>query len=201
MARLLIPLLEHQPWLSSVQIYNGEPVDYDLDLFRTIPSIKTGRGSLAHWYFWMLPVSADLSKPWLEVRPRPASEGKVVLARSPRYRNLNLGYAFLRKFGEMDFVGTPAEFEEMKQALPELRYVGCKDFLQLARVIQAARFFIGNQSLPFAVAEALKVPRILEVCPRMPDVVPTGGDTGEAYFQPNFEKLVESFWEKTAVNF
>jgi hypothetical protein len=198
MARLLIPLLEHQPWLASVQIYNGEPVDYDLDLFRKIPSIRTGQGSIAHWYFWMLPVSADLSKAWLEAGDPPlAPSRKIVVARSPRYRNLNLDYAFLSKFGEIDFIGTPAEFEEMKLVLPELRHVECKDFLEVARVIQAAHCFIGNQSFPFALAEALKVPRILEVCPRMPDVIPTGGNFGVAYFQPNFERLAEFLWENS----
>jgi ADP-heptose:LPS heptosyltransferase len=86
----------------------------------------------------------------------------------------------------------------MKQTLPNLRHLECEDFLQLARVIKAARFFIGNQSFPYAVAEALKVPRILEVCPEVPDVIPTGGNTGEAFFQPNFEKLVRRFWAQTA---
>jgi hypothetical protein len=46
MGNLLISLLEHQPWLSSVQIYNGETVDYDLDLFRKIPNLETGRSSI-----------------------------------------------------------------------------------------------------------------------------------------------------------
>lgn len=196
MCQMLISLLEHQPWLASVQIYNGEPVDYDLDVFRRIPNIKTGQHSIAHWYFWIFAVSADLSRPWLEVRPAPVSSQRIVLARSARCRNCNLDYAFLREFGGIDFVGTAAEFEEMKQVLPELRHAVCEDFLQLAQTIRSARFFIGNQSLPFAIAEAMKVPRILEVCPRLPDVIPTGADTGEAFFQPNFEKLVKSFWEK-----
>jgi hypothetical protein len=195
---LLIPLLEHQPWLPSVKIYNGEAVDYDLDLFRRIPDIQTGRNSIAHWYFWVFAVSADLSQPWLQVRPPPAPRGKIVLARSARCRNLNINYTFLRDYGEIDFVGTLSEFQEMKQTLPELRHVPCEDFLQLARVIKSARFFIGNQSFPYSVAEALKVPRILEIFPRMPDVIPTGDNIGEAFFQPNFEKLVSRFWEQTA---
>jgi hypothetical protein len=194
----LQPLLEHQAWLSPVQVHDGGPVDYDLDVFRRMPVIKGGRGHIAHWYFWVFGVSADLSKPWLELRPAPVSGKKIVLARSARYRNPGLNHAFLRGRGEIDFVGTRSEFEEMKKTLPELRHAVCEDFLRLARVIGAARFFIGNQSFPFALAEALKVPRILEVCPHCPDVIPTGGTAGEAFFQPNFEKLVEQFWEQTA---
>jgi len=49
-----------------------------------------------------------------------------------------------------------------------------------------------------SVAEALKVPRLLEVCPQHPNVVSVGGKMGEAFFQPNFEKLVRQFWEETA---
>jgi len=196
MGKLLIPLLEHQIWLTSVEIYNGETVDYDLDLFRKIPNIQTGRHSIPHWYFWMYAVTADLSQPWLEVRPAPAPGSKIVLARSGRYRNHNLDYAFLRHYGEIDFVGTAPEFQEMKQTVPQLQHVICEDLLQLARVIKAARFFIGNQSLPFAIAEAMKVPRILEIYPRLPDVVPTGANTGEAFFQTNFETLVKQFSEQ-----
>ena len=197
MVEFLRPLLEHQVWLSSIQIHNGEAVDYDLDMFRKVPNIKGDRGDIAHWYFWMFAESADLSQAWLEVRPPPVPSRKIVLARSPRYHNQCINYAFLRDLGEIDFVGTPSEFEEMKQTLPNLRHLECEDFLQLARVIKAARFFIGNQSFPYAVAEALKVPRILEVCPEIPNVIPTGGNTGEAFFQPNFEKLVRHFWEQT----
>jgi len=196
MVKLLRPLLEHQPWLSSVQIHDDKEVDYDLDLFREMPDFQVGRGHIAHWYFWVFGVSADLSQPWLEIRPTPAPGNKIVLARSARYRNPNLDYTFLRHLPEIDFVGTPSEFQEMQQVLPQLRHAECADFLQLARIIKSARLFIGNQSFPYALAEALKVPRILEVYPPCPNVIPTGGRAGEAHFQPNFEKLVKMFLEQ-----
>jgi hypothetical protein len=198
MVRMLKPLLEQQPWLTTVQIHQDEPVNYDLDVFRQVPNIAGGLGNIAHWYFWLFGVSADLSQPWLAVRPAPAAGKKIVLARSARYRNPGIHYEFLRARGEIDFVGTRSEFAEMQQVLPQLRHAECSDFLELARIIKSARFFIGNQSFPYAVAEALKVPRLLEVCPQFPDVIPTGAHTGEAFFQPNFERLVAQFWEQTA---
>jgi ADP-heptose:LPS heptosyltransferase len=76
--------------------------------------------------------------------------------------------------------------------LPRLHYAECSDFLQLARVVKSARLFIGNQSFPYALAEALKVPRILEVCPLYPVVTPTGDNAGEAFFQASFERLVRN---------
>ena len=201
MVSQLKPLLAQQNWLTAVEIHNGEAVDYDLDLFREIPNIHSERGSITHWYFWLFAVNADLSQPWLEVGAPPVSGNKIVLARSTRYRNPGINYACLHELGEIDFVGTRAEFLEMQAVLPELRHAECSDFLQLARVIRSARFFIGNQSFPYAVAEALKVPRILEVYPPCPNVTPTGVQAGAAFFQSNFEKLVRRFWEETRQNF
>ncbi len=197
MANCLMPLLYQQTWLSSVQIHKDEPVDYDLDIFRQLPNFRADRGSIPHWYFWLFGVSSDLSQPWVEIPPPSVSGSKMVLARSARYHNPGLNYSFLRAMGEIDFVGTQAEFREMLRILPRLRHVECEDFLQLARVIKSARLFIGNQSLPFALAEAMKAPRILEVYPPSPNVIPTGGQAGEAFFQANFESLVKRFWEES----
>lgn len=198
MATKLKPLLAYQPWLSDMQIHAGEKVDYDFDLFRNIPNFKVERGDIARWYFWQFGVAANLSDPWLELGPPPAPGGRIVLARSTRYRNPNISYAFLRDLGEMDFVGTRAEFDEMRQVVPQLRYTECDDFLQLARIIKSARFFIGNQSFPFALAEALKVPRILEVFPEYPNVAANGAAAAEAFFQPGFERLVKNFCEQNS---
>jgi ADP-heptose:LPS heptosyltransferase len=55
----------------------------------------------------------------------------------------------------------------------------------MAECIASCKFFIGNQSSPFAVAEQLKVPRIVEVYPQAPNVIPTGGLAYDAYATPN----------------
>lgn len=197
MVSKLKPLLESQPWLSSVQVHQGEFVQYDLDVFRQIPDIKADHGDITRWYFWLHGANADLSKPWLEIDPPPTkTDARIVMARSTRYRNPHLSYAFLRDTKAIDFIGTRDEFAEMQKLLPQLRHAECLDFLQLARRIQSASFFIGNQSFPYSVAEALKVPRILETCPLYPNVIPVGGDAAEAFFQPHFEKLVRLFIRK-----
>lgn len=196
MVDFLRPLLEHQSWLTFVNIYKNEPVNYDLDAFRIMPGIPLGRGHIAHYYSWIYPLTVDLTQPWLELPP-VTPRHKIVLARSARYRNVCLNYAFLRDCGDIDFVGTVSEFEEMRQVIPQLNYVACPDALQLASAIKSARFFIGNQSFPYSIAEALKVPRILEICPPIPDIVPAGGKIGEAFFQSNFEALVKAFLAET----
>ena len=190
MAEALLPLLCGQPYLSKVEIYAGQAVDYDLDVFREL-WLPLDRGHIAHWYFWVYGVAGDLSEPWLHISECQQSDNTIVLARSHRYRNDSLDFSFLNTCGEIRFVGTRAEYEDMKSVLPGLRYVECKDFLCLARTIRSARFFIGNQSFPYALAEALKVPRILEVSPLCPNVIPAGENAYEAFFQPAFENIVQ----------
>ena len=43
-------------------------------------------------------------------------------------------------------------------------------------------------SVFYPIAEALKVPRLLEACPDFPVVQPVGNDAYDFYFQPHFEK-------------
>ena len=198
MVQLLRPLLESQSWISSVQPHANEKVDYDMDTFRKIPLIRAGQGHIAHWYFWLFPVSADISKPWLKLPPLEPKSSRIILARSVRYLNRNLDYRVLNRFGEIDFVGTRSEFTEMQKVVPKLHFRECSNFLEMASMIQSSRFFVGNQSLPFALAEALKVRRILEISPKCPDVVPCGNQAGMAMFHPVFEELIQRFWDETA---
>jgi len=64
----------------------------------------------------------------------------------------------------------------MKAKLPQLIYRPIDDFLEMAQVIKGSKLFIGNQSSPFALAEIMKVPRCLEVCPTAHNVIPTGAN-------------------------
>jgi hypothetical protein len=79
----------------------------------------------------------------------------------------------------------------MKKEIPQLEWKPVNDFLEMAQIIAGGKFFIGNQSFPYAIAEAMKVKRILEVCFYCPNVVIHGKDGYDFYFQKNFEQLVE----------
>lgn len=187
----LQPLLEVQPYLASVGILGEEKVDYDLDQFRSSP-IPQDRLGISRWYFYHLGVTADLSRPWIEVPGDPSYSGTVLVARSMRYRNLCLDYRFLDRVPDLVFCGTEDEFQDMRKALPRLEYAPVSDFLQLANRIRSCRLFIGNQSFPFALAEAMKVRRVLELDPSTPNVVPCGGIGHDILFQSQFEHVVGS---------
>ena len=63
------------------------------------------------------------------------------------------------------FVGTEDEHNEfgLVTGLKDVRWYGRTSVLGLVEVIAGAKVFIGNQSFPYSLAEAMKVPRVLEV--------------------------------------
>ncbi len=113
------------------------------------------------------------------------------MARSFRYRAPGIRYDFLKSHPNITFVGLKEEYEDMKTVIPGLKYRAVQDFLELAKIIAGCKFFIGNQSFPFAVAEGLKVPRALELCFECPNVIPEGPNAYDFLYQPQFEKVVK----------
>lgn len=186
---LFKPLIQQQSAITHFSAWQGEPIHYDLTMFRSFP-FDYRMYSITRWYFLTFAVTADLGKPWLTITPDQTFSDTIVLARSSRYHTPGISYRFLSKYPNIVFVGVPEEYEEMKKELPALRYHAVADFGELAAVIAGSKLFIGNQSFPFSLAEALKVKRILEVYHQCPNVVPEGPDAYDFCYQPQFEKIV-----------
>lgn len=187
---MIAPLLLAQPEFAVVDVLTDQPVDYDLDEFRNFP-FDYNTNHICRWYFHIYGITADLGKPWLQVTPDPAFKQEIVIARSFRYRAPGIRYDFLKDYPHITFVGLKEEYEDMKKAIPDLKHRTVRDFLEFARIIAGCKFFIGNQSFPFAVAEGLKVPRALELCFECPNVIPEGPDAYDFLYQPQFEKVVK----------
>jgi hypothetical protein len=192
---LLQPLLSAQSYLKAVVIDDGSPVDFDLDTFRDSP-LPLDRLGISRWYFYMFGLAGDLSEPWLQVEPDSYWHETIIVARSMRYRNLALDYSCLEGCGNIVFVGLFDEFADFRKCVPSAQWVRVRDFLELARMIAGCRFFIGNQSFPFSLAEGLKVRRILESDPGTPNVVPTGSYAYDVLFQKQFECVVAKLLEQ-----
>ncbi len=186
---LFQPLLQQQPEIVDFAAWKGEPIHYDLTAFRSFP-FDYRMYSITRWYFLTFAVTADLGKPWLQITPDQRFADKIVLARSSRYHALGISYSFLSKYNNLIFVGVQEEYETMKKEIPDLQYQPVNDFAELAAIIAGCKLFIGNQSFPFSLAEALKVPRILEVYYQCPNVVPEGPNAYDFCYQPQFEKIV-----------
>jgi hypothetical protein len=88
--------------------------------------------------------------------------------RSPRYHNWNFVPVWKRMWeryrGETVFVGSPGEHADFCWYVGPVPHYPTKDYLELAQVIAGCDLFVGNQSSPFWVAEALKKQVVLEAC-------------------------------------
>jgi len=190
MADLLFPLVRQQEYINSCEVFTDQQIHIDLDYFRA-GLIPLNKGNIARWCGYITGVSPVLYKSWLTVKPDATYTDIILLARSSRYQNKAIDYTYLSKFNNIVFLGVESEYEDMKQYLPNLKWQQVDDFLQMAQMIAGCKLFIGNQSFPYAIAEGLKVPRLLEVAFDVINVVPEGEHAHDFFFQEHFEWLVE----------
>jgi hypothetical protein len=153
----LKPLLLRQPYVKDVRFWAGEAVDYHLDEWRRHGGLHNISDS--HLAAFGLP-STERDRAWLEFSDPIRIEGKpIVLARSVRSQS-NYSYWEWRLPSikhQSVFVGLPKEYEIFVYTFGhEVTYYPTPDILTLARVIAGCELFIGNQSLPHALAEAMK---------------------------------------------
>ncbi len=191
---LLIPLLKSQTFFNEVKKHEDEEIDINLDLFREMPWNNTFNSP--RWYFHIAGEQTDLSNPYLDVVNHSTIKKRIVIQRTFRHRNMYINYNFLRNYEDALFVGVKEEYDDLKIQIPNLEFYNPKDFLEIAQIIKSSKLFIGNQSVCFPIAEALKVPRLLEASPETPLVQPVGKNGYDFYFQPHFEKWFKFLYEK-----
>ena len=185
----LIPLLKEQKFLNKVEIYNNQNIDIDLNFFRELP-INFNIDSV-RWYFHLTGCFPELNKSYLEVENHKNFDGYIVIMRSLRRQNQFIDYSFLSNYEKKIFIGLKNEFDDLKKKIINLEYYDSEDFLELSQIIKNSKLFIGNLSFGYALAEALKVPRLLESGPNFPLVYPNGENAYDFYFQNDFENLVK----------
>ena len=168
-------------------------IDVDLDLFRQIPI--NIRFHSTRWYSHITGIPIDMEKSFLEVKSHDSVKNKIVIVRSPRYRNDFINYKFLSNIKDIICVGLESEFEDLKKEIKNLEYYNCKDFLEMAEIIKASKFFIGNECFAYSIAEGLKVPRLLEASPDFPVIFPVGKNAYDFYHQIHFEMLFKKLYK------
>lgn len=179
--RIIEPLLSAQSYLKNVALNDGEGVDFDFSTFRSMyrpdQSLTASQGSHGKKEYGLKVPKGD--KAWLTAPASEESKGRVVVARSPRYHNNMFPWTkVLAHYGEsVLFIGLKEEHDAFCKAFGvKVEHRPVKDFLEIASLIAGSDLFIGNQSSPYAVAEGLKHPRVLECNLRVPDCVyPNGG--------------------------
>lgn len=182
------PLLMSQPYIKEVAIYNDQEVDYDLDLFRK-ECKNLSSGCIQSWYSNAFPeLRPNLFEQSLFISTAP--NDMIIVNRTSRYNNVLIDYSTLRKYDNVFFVGVESEFKTMSLHNRNMQHLKVKDFLELAEFIAGATLFIGNQSMAFAIAEQLKVRRILEQYIPAPNVIPHGGEYYVTHTNDQFQKAL-----------
>jgi hypothetical protein len=188
-------LLEVQPCITEVITNPSEPEKLsriNLDTFRKMERRAFRRGTFKHLAEYHLEAhkkEAGLDLPWL-YNIEPKSVGEVVVNRSMRYHDRELIDWKLLEGQDVVFVGWKREYEQFLFLLDgKIIYYKCEDAFDMARVIKGSKLFLGNQSLGFALAEAMKHPRILEVYYQNANCMPNGMD-GYTYLD---EDLLDAY--------
>lgn len=175
-AHMIIPLVESQPYIKECRC-TEDPVDVDFSEFRPFHDVADTLLAAQRNYAnrrYKLGLTTKGEFPWLlDIKPNPEMEGKVIVARSPRYNNAFFPWSdIVKHYGNrIRFVGLKVEHETFCRLYGQVEYLPTPDFLVLAQNISGADLFIGNQSAPLSVAEGLKHRRIVEVCLSVCDVI------------------------------
>lgn len=170
LATALKPLLEHQSYIDSVEMYSGEYIDYDLDMFREFHKSGDNLGeshakifnfdaSILNTQSIYIDHSYEITLPVYD----------IIINRTMRYNNpefpwetvLNEQYADHTKC----FVGNKTEYDTFVNSFNvDVNYVPTANFLQVGFLINKSKIFIGNCSSPYAIAETMKHMSIQESC-------------------------------------
>ena len=199
LANFLLPLLQSQALIRQAGVIDLHQVDraslshcHNLDHFRHLP-INLAANHLANHYFYLTNavIKKDFHTPTLQVTPDARAAGKIIVFRSERYRHPELSYQSLHAHRDhILYLGLPQEYEQFRQDCFECDHMVVDNALQAAKLMQGARWVLGNQTLLFAIAEQLKVPRLLEQSPSAPNVLTMGGWAQEIISQHHFDELV-----------
>ena len=195
LAKSILPLLEKQPYIEKVKLYNAKTDKYDwnLDIFRQIHAMDIVQLTLAHLIKFNC--YYNLAEPYIHnIEPNYVAD--IIINRTMRYWG-DLDYLnyweILEKYGDRAiFIGYEKEYELFRSKFDrkkKLEYYKTEDFLEVAQIIKGSKVFIGNQSCCFAIAEAMKTPRILEICREVPNCIPIGGIAYTSWERDLMEKL------------
>ena len=148
--------------------HRGEQVDVDFTGFRD--HLRPGEWNLAQSHLAHCGLPLDLAdNAWIDRRKFFVDDHPfdLVVHRTERYRNPLFPWKLVvEKFGKRAaFVGLAREYLDFVSQHGSVFLRPTRDLLELASVIAGSRLFAGNQSVGYALAEAMKVDSLLEAYP------------------------------------
>ena len=150
-------------------------VDHCLDRFRLMAADEM---HLIDAHARAMGVSVDGRPAFLalESPSDPLPNDAIILSLTPRYRHLPSTFfaELLEGLGPVFLIGRPEE-QSVYRGIPGT-FVTSRVGVELAHLIGSGRLFVGTPSLPYAIAEGLKVKRVVDV-PAWPlNAFPLGAD-------------------------
>lgn len=169
-AQFVKPFLQKCQFINEVTIGDQVPANaQNFDVMKT-KFLNTFGGQMRdycyNFFFDQFDLPREYWKPVLDVDANNRYSGKVLFTLSQRYVNGVINYNLLQQFKDLlVFIGTEKQFNIFNQNYFELNErCAPTSLLEVAQLMKGAVGYISNQTGFFAVAEAIKVPRILLPC-------------------------------------
>lgn len=166
------PLLEAQPYVKSVNVYEGNEVTFNLDMFRYCffnesCSDKT-MGILLNAIneTWGLKIS--FSEPWISVDGEANPDRRILVARSLKYHGGDMCYTMLNTLLKSSafFFGTDQEYMNFIVCCDLLWRLRPENVIELAECVKGMKIVMTNECPIYWLALALGAEQIhYELCP------------------------------------
>jgi ADP-heptose:LPS heptosyltransferase len=168
-AEFIKPLLENLPFIQDVTIVEKSSRaenNVDLNLFRS-GAINQFGCEIREWYytFCKRTLPQEFWMPLISAKPNPKYKDKILFTLTERNVNVMVDYKQLEQFREhLTFIGTVREhcaFQEKYFDLERAELTKEDNLLTVAQYLAGAKGYMANQSGFFALAELMKINRIL----------------------------------------
>lgn len=168
------PFLEMQSYIKSVNIYNGEDITFNLDLYRCCyyndGCLNKTQGIRMKTFAEAWGIKVSFAEPWLEVDNPKNPDRKILVARSIMNHGGDLGYRVISEFlcSNAFFYGADLEYTMFSATCGMLWRFYATDFADLARGVKGMELVMANDCPVYWLALALGVKEIhYEICPDM----------------------------------
>lgn len=166
------PFLKLQSYIKSVNIYNGEKITFNLDLYRCCyyneKYLNKTQGIRLKTFAETWGIKVSFAEPWLEVDNIKNPDRKILIGRSVINHGGDLGYRAIADFlsNNAFFYGTDLEYTLFTATCGILWRLRATDLTDLSRSLKGMELIISNDSLIYWLALALGVKEIhYEICP------------------------------------
>jgi hypothetical protein len=153
-------VIMNQKYIEDYKIYNGEPYNIDLTMWRHIHNLNH-----YNWHYnYSRLYNVDWGKhKWIDVKTDPKWSNKVLLnTSSTRWPLIDFNLIYTKYKDDLMFIASNKKDYDLfceKTKLP-VEYYKITDFEELCSAISSCKLFIGNLSAPLAIAHSVNTNRI-----------------------------------------